>query len=138
MILKPQHVFVLATVSIFSNLVAGSSLAASAKVSFKNIHENAVLGSETKVEFVVEGMTVQPAGAITAGTGHHHLIVDSPAIPKGQVVPMDEKHLHFGKGQTETVLKLKPGKHTLTLQFADGAHMSYGSELSSTVHVTVK
>ena len=60
------------------------------------------------------------------GTGHHHLIVDGKAVPKGSVVPADATHMHFGKGQTETTLKLPPGKHTLTLQFADGAHQSYG------------
>jgi hypothetical protein len=32
----------------------------------------------------------------------------------------------FGRGQTETVVKLAPGKRTLTLQFADGLHQAYG------------
>ena len=54
------------------------------------------------------------------------------------MVPADATHLHFGKGQTETMLKLTPGKHTLTLQFADGAHQSYGPDLSSTITVEVK
>ena len=53
-------------------------------------------------------------------------------------MPTDDTHIHFGKGQTETELKLAPGKHTLTMQFADGAHRSYGPDLSSTISVTVK
>ena len=82
-------------------------------------------------------MAIHPAGELVAKTGHHHLIVDGAPIPAGKMVPVDAKHIHFGKGQTETVLKLTPGLHTLTLQFADGAHGSYGPNLSSTIQVTV-
>jgi hypothetical protein len=34
-------------------------------------------------------------------------------------------------------MELAPGEHTLTLQFADGAHMSYGPTLASTIKVKV-
>jgi hypothetical protein len=73
-----------------------------------------------------------------ATVSHHHLIVDGGAVAKGQVVPSDAQHVHFGRGQTETELSLKPGPHTLTLQFADGAHLSYGEMMSQTIHITVK
>ena len=66
------------------------------------------------------------------------MIVDGAPTPAGQVIPADETHLHFGKGQSETEVKLKPGPHTLTLQFADGIHRSYGSQLATTINVTVK
>ena len=56
----------------------------------------------------------------------------------GEMIPMDEKHLHFGKGQTETDVTLPPGQYTLTMQFANGAHQSYGPELSKSIKVTVK
>jgi len=46
--------------------------------------------------------------------------------------------MHFGKGQTETDLTLVPGKYTLTLQFANGAHQSYGEPMSKKIEVTVK
>ncbi len=59
-------------------------------------------------------------------------------MPAGEVIPADDKHLHFGKGQSEAEVKLTPGPHTLTLQFADGAHRSYGPELSKTIKITVK
>ena len=72
------------------------------------------------------------------GTGHHHLIIDGHPVEAGKAVPADATHLHFGKGQTETTLKLAPGPHTLTLQFADGLHQSYGPEMSATITVTVK
>jgi hypothetical protein len=54
------------------------------------------------------------------------------------MVMKDSTHLHFGKGQTVDTLKLSPGTHTLTLQFADGTHMSYGKDWSSTITITVK
>ncbi len=98
----------------------------------------ATVTSPFKVVMSVEGMEVKKAGEMEKRTGHHHLIVDGKAIPKGTVVPNDETHLHFGKGQTETELKLAPGKHKLTLQFADGAHKSYGKKMSETITITVK
>ena len=94
--------------------------------------------SPVHVVFGVEGMKVVPAGDMTPETGHHHLIVDGKAIPKGETVPTDATHIHFGKGQTETDVPLAPGKHTLTMQFADGLHRSYGPDMSSTITVTVK
>jgi len=52
-------------------------------------------------------------------------------------VPFDDKDLHFGKGQTEAQVTLPPGRHTLTLQIADGAHRSYGPKWSTTITVNV-
>ncbi len=45
---------------------------------------------------------------------------------------------YYGKDQTETDVKLPPCGHMLTMQFADGAHRSYGPEMSSTIKVYVK
>ncbi|MES2857375.1 MAG: DUF4399 domain-containing protein, partial [Bdellovibrionota bacterium] len=59
-------------------------------------------------------------------------------VKRGEVVPADDRHIHFGLGQTETTVKLPKGKHTLTLQFADGNHASYGEMMSQTISITVK
>jgi hypothetical protein len=110
------------------------------KVFFKNIKNEQIVPVSFKVEMGLEGMNIKKAGETPDDkvSGHHHLIIDGMAMTEGQVIPNDEKHLHFGKGQTELELKLAPGEHTLTLQFADGAHRSYGEKLSSTVKVHVK
>ena len=94
--------------------------------------------SKFTARFGINGMKIRPASDMTEGTGHHHLIVDGAAVAKGGVVAKDEKNLHFGKGQSEAELTLAPGKHTLTLQFADGAHASYGEGWSKTITVDVK
>jgi len=91
-----------------------------------------------KVKMAVHGMDVEPAGEVHPKKGHHHLLIDMGAMKKGLVIPSDQKHYHFGKGQTETELTLAPGKHRLTLQFADGKHESYGPAWSKTIQVTVK
>lgn len=108
------------------------------KVHFVKPHDKEVVPTTFQVEFGVEGMTVAKAGEMKEGTGHHHLIIDGKPVAKGQVIPKDETHKHFGDAATSTSLTLKPGKHTLTLQFADGAHKSYGEEYSSTITVEVK
>ncbi len=109
-----------------------------AKVMFTEPKDGATVPQNFTVKFAVEGMKIATAGTMTPGTGHHHLIIDGAATPKGQVVPANATHIHFGKGQTETKLSLKPGPHTLTLQFADGAHESYGEMMSQTIHINVK
>ena len=86
----------------------------------------------------VEGMTVKPAGAIEEGTGHFHILINKEAIAEGQVIVNDEFHKHYGKGQTEDTIDLKPGDYRVTLQFANGAHVSYGSAWSQTISLKVK
>ncbi|MEO7013802.1 MAG: DUF4399 domain-containing protein, partial [Dokdonella sp.] len=53
--------------------------------------------------------------------------------------PADEHHVHFGGGQTETTVKLTPGKHTLQLDLADSLHMQFDPPIvSKKINVTVK
>ena len=78
---------------------------------------------------------------MTAGTGHHHLLVNPAApIDTGKLIPIDqpERVMHFGKGQTETRVKLAPGRYTLQLQLGDGARNSLGQEARAAITVTVQ
>lgn len=106
-------------------------------VFFQNLKDGQEVKSPLKVEMEVKGKVIKPAGELSEGAGHHHLIIDGASIPEGAGVPMDETHIHFGKGQTETEVSLTPGEHTLTLQLADGMHRSYGPAWSKTISVTV-
>ncbi|ALP62414.1 MULTISPECIES: DUF4399 domain-containing protein [Paraburkholderia] len=115
-----------------------SGAAHAAGVSFVEPKDGATVSNPIHVKFAVEGMKIVPAGTMTEGTGHHHLIIDGQPLPKGEVIPANDKSLHFGKGQTETEITLPPGDHTLTLDFGDGAHRSYGPEMSKTITIHVK
>ena len=117
----------------------GSSKPVVKKVYFTNIKEGDTVKNPIKLSFGVDGMGIRPAGEDIDDktTGHHHLIIDSDGIPAGQVVPMDDQHKHYGKGQTSTEITLTPGKHSLRLQFADGAHRSYGPSMSTALTITV-
>ena len=116
-----------------------AAVPAGAKVFFKNLKDGQNVTSPFKVEMGVEGLRLDTAGALVAGSGHHHLLIDAgDSIPAGQVVPKDANHMHFGKAQSSTDVTLPAGKHVLTLQFADGIHRSYGAKLAATITVNVK
>jgi hypothetical protein len=100
--------------------------------------DGATVSSPFKVRFGVRGMAVAPAGEVLADSGHHHLLINLDAVPAGESVPFTERHLHFGKGQTETDVTLPPGSYKLTAQFANGAHQSYGKPMSRTIAIIVK
>ena len=78
-----------------------------------------------KVWFGTRNFGVAPAGVTTANTGHHHLLVDTPMPPPDKPIPNDRNHLHFGLGQTETMLELPPGTHTLQLVMGDANHVPH-------------
>jgi hypothetical protein len=107
------------------------------KVSFAEPKEGAEIKGPVKVVMRVEGMKIQPAGEVVEGTGHHHILINKDFFPPGQVIPTDDTHRHYGKGETEAVLDLSPGDYKLTLQFADGLHRSYGKDLSATINIKV-
>jgi hypothetical protein len=116
--------------------IAGLALAQS--VRFLEPADGATVASPFKVRFAVDGMEVKPAGEMAARTGHHHLLINADPVKAGESVPFDDKHMHFGKAQTEAELKLAPGDYVLTMQFANGAHQSYGAPMSNSIKVTVK
>jgi len=121
-----------------SLMLAGSTAFAQQSVAFVEPVDGATVSSPFKVKFAVSGMDIKPAGDMTANTGHHHLLINAAPVKAGEVVPADETHIHFGKGQTETEVKLAPGTYKLSLQFANGLHQSYGPGMSKDITVTVK
>ena len=125
--------------TLFVSLSAGViSAQADEGVSFVEPTDGSTVTNPVHLKFAVNSMRVAPAGELIDGTGHHHLLVDGKPLSKGEVVPANDHAIHYGKGQTEADVTLPQGDHTLTLQFADGAHRSYGPEWSQTVKVHVK
>jgi hypothetical protein len=128
--------------------VAGAALAprvtfaqAPATVYFINLKDGDTVTSPFKVQFGLTGMGVAPAGVDKEKTGHHHLLVDttlSAEEMKG-AIPVDAKHLHFGGGQTEAMVTLPAGQHSLQLVFANWSHISFDPPVASPViKITVK
>lgn len=124
-----------------------TALVAGQKVFFENLVDGQEIKLPFVVKFGVEGMEVEPAQGINPNKGHHHLLVNQNHVAAGTMVPMGQEadgYFHFGKGQLSDTLSikkypmLKPGTHTLRLQFANGLHQSYGSGMSAVVKVTVK
>lgn len=110
-----------------------------ATVYFKNLKDGETVSSPVKIEMGATGISIDSAGAVKPNSGHFHILIDAEdSIPTGVVVGKDSTHLHFGNAQQETSLTLSPGKHKLVLQFADGAHRSYGGKLATAVTVNVK
>lgn len=91
------------------------------------------------VQFGLSGMGVAPAGVQQAGTGHHHLLIDVDSLPPlDKPIPSDDRHRHFGGGQTEVTLDLPPGEHTLQLLLGGADHVPHDPPVVSeriTVHV---
>jgi Domain of unknown function (DUF4399) len=91
-----------------------------------------------KIWFGTRNFGVAPAGLTKPNTGHHHLLIDTPLPKLDEAIPNDRKHLHFGLGQTETVIELPPGTHTLQLHIGDADHVPHDPPVMSkriTIHV---
>lgn len=107
------------------------------RVYFVNLNDGDQVTSPFIVEMGVEGMEVEPAGENHKNKGHHHILIGEEFTPAQTVVAADSTHIHFGKGQTETELDLAPGTYTISLQFANGFHQSYGEKMSASIQIEV-
>ena len=112
---------------------------AGAKVYIISPKDGDTVSNPVVVQFGLSGAGIAPAGTQVDGTGHHHLLIDDPTVDATLPLPMTDQIKHFGKGQTETSLTLKPGKHTLQLLFADWKHQPFNPSIASDkITITVK
>jgi len=126
-------------------MAAGAALAdgtpspQGARVYFVNLEDGATVKSPVKVVFGLSGMGVAPAGTEKEGTGHHHILIDRPPLGEGEAgaeelssgLPADDNHRHFGGGQTEVMLDLEPGTHSLQLVLGDMNHVPHDPPVTS-------
>jgi hypothetical protein len=97
------------------------------------------VASPVTIRFGLSGMGVAPAGVATPDTGHHHLVIDAPLPPMDGPLPKDDKHVHFGGGQTEVTVELAPGEHTIQLVLGDKDHVPHDPPLvSDRISITVR
>ncbi|ABV93830.1 conserved hypothetical protein [Dinoroseobacter shibae DFL 12 = DSM 16493] len=118
-----------------------------AAVYFVNLEDGATVSSPVTVVFGLEGMGVAPAGVENEATGHHHLLLNRPALGEGPDgaeellygIPADENHIHFGGGQTQVTLDLPPGEHTMQLVVGDMNHVPHDPPImTEVITVTVE
>ncbi len=104
----------------------GKTAPKDAKLYFITPHDGQKLRGAFLVRFGLRNMGVTHAGDDYQNAGHHHLLVDinDPIDPKEPIL-QDKSHLHFGAGQTETLLDLPPGTHTLQLVLGDAKHYPF-------------
>jgi hypothetical protein len=133
---------VFATLVMAGPVVAqGAAAPEGAAVYFIGLEDGASVASPVTVQFGLSGMGVAPAGTDREHTGHHHLLIDRPPLGEGPdgaeemqySLPSDEHHRHFGGGQTEVVLELAPGEHTLQLVLGDMNHVPHSPPVTSEV-----
>ena len=92
--------------------------------------DGAIVSEEFTVNFGLRGMGVAPAGTEKENTGHHHLLIDAETLPaEGQ--PMGKDVKHFGGGQTEAIITLPKGKHTLQLILGNHLHIPHNPAVVS-------
>ncbi len=108
------------------------------KVYFKWPKNGSTVASPVFVDMGLEGMVIEPAGIVKEGYGHHHILINQKFWPEGEVIPTSDSTLHFGKGQTDASIELDPGRYIISLQFADGVHVSFGELMSESIEINVE
>lgn len=112
-----------------------------AKAYFINLKDKAVVKSPVFIQFGLSGMGIAPAGTKKKNTGHHHLIINEKIEGEElkENIPADEQHIHFGGGQTEANITLKPGTYTMQLVLGDLNHVPHSPPvMSERITITVK
>jgi hypothetical protein len=144
MITSPRMAFALLAVFVAASFAPAAAQTPSppgARVYFINLKEGAEVDSPFLVQFGLSGMGVAPAGVEKPNTGHHHLLIDATLTPEQlkEPIPADDNHRHFGGGQTEAMVTLPRGQHTLQLVLGDWSHIPHVPPvMSAPITITVR
>lgn len=98
----------------------------------------AQVSSPFQVKFGIKHFKIAPAGENIHKAGHYHLLIDQTAPLSMDVpIPSDQQHLDFEKGETEALISLSPGQHTLQLVVGDEEHEAFEELISKPIQITV-
>ncbi len=107
-------------------MILAASSAQAADVYFISPADGESTCGEFNVQFGLSGMGVTAAGYDAPNTGHHHLLIDVEELPDLSLpLPKSERVRHFGGGQTEVMIQLSPGTHTLQLVLGNHLHIPH-------------
>lgn len=116
-----------------NDAIPRSQAPADARLYFIAPANRARVRSPVLVQFGLRSMGVTQAGSAAQRAGHHHVFVDAeePRAGGDAPIPADRNHLHFGGGQTEAMIDLPPGRHTLQLVLGDATHRPFEPVVAS-------
>ena len=123
---------------IISTIFATFSISANPKVYFINLEDGDRVESPFLIQFGLSDMGIAPAGTDRVNTGHHHLLINVNDIDLSKPIPSSSNHIHFGGGQTETLLDLMPGDYSMQLLLGDMTHIPHNPPIiSQRINITV-
>ena len=123
---------------IISTIFATFSINANPKVYFINLEDGDRVESPFLIQFGLSGMGIAPAGTDRSNTGHHHLLINVDDIDLSKPIPSSSNHIHFGGGQTESLLDLTPGDYSMQLVLGDMTHTPHNPPIiSQRINITV-
>ena len=123
---------------IISTIFATFSISANPKVYFINLEDGDRVESPFLIQFGLSGMGIAPAGTDRSNTGHHHLLINVDDIDLSKPIPSSSNHIHFGGGQTESLVDLMPGNYSMQLVLGDMTHTPHNPPIiSQRVNITV-
>ena len=101
--------------------------------------DKANISGPVKIVFGLKDFGIAPAGYDIDNTGHHHLLINvNFPIDLTKPISADNNHIHFGKGQTETVLDLPKGEYRLRLLLGNYVHIPHSNPIySEEIQITV-
>jgi hypothetical protein len=93
---------------------------------FTNLKDGDTVESPFVAKFGLSMRGLVPAGKQAGRAGHHHLLINQ-SLPMDftKPLPFTDQYVHFGQGQMEAVLDLKPGTYNLSLLLADQGHIPF-------------
>lgn len=116
-----------------------SSVFAEARVYFINLEDGDEVESPFLIQFGLSEMGIAPAGIDRENTGHHHLLINVKDLDFSKPIPASKNHIHFGGGQTESLVELPPGDYSLQLVLGDMTHTPHTPPVvSKQINITVK
>tara|TARA_B100001057_G_C22304955_1_gene739773 strand:- start:172 stop:561 length:390 start_codon:yes stop_codon:yes gene_type:complete len=101
------------------------------KVYFINLEDGDSVESPFLIQFGLSGMGIAPAGIEKSNSGHHHLLINVDDIDFKKPIPSSTNHIHFGGGQSETVINLDPGTYSLQLLLGNFTHTPHNPPVIS-------
>ena len=124
---------------IFSSfLFLSSFISSEAKVYFINLSDGDQVQSPFLIQFGLSDMGIAPAGMERNNTGHHHLLINVNDIDLSKPIPSSSNHIHFGGGQTESLIELLPGSYSMQLVLGNMTHTPHDPPIiSQKINITV-